>query len=154
MSQLPLLFFDLETTGLDKDNHTILEIAIVKTNWEGEVLSTFETKIKPSPADIIKAHPKALEINGFTEEDWRNAPPPEDVLDAIQAQFEGKHIIVGQNIAGFDIPFLTVFFEKHNRKLKMSRRSLDTMSLIIEHLFPCGLPVSYTHLTLPTILLV
>ena len=134
-----LLFFDLETTGLDKDKHTILEIALVKTDYYGRVLSTYQTKIKPSAADLAVASKKALEINGYTEENWREALPPDEAAKEIVEKFEGKWVLAGQNIGGFDIPFLQAFLDKQGFEYNVGRRYIDTMSLAIEHLIPCGL---------------
>lgn len=135
-----LLFFDLETTGLDKNRHTILEIAIVKTDFWGNVLFSYQTKIKPSAADLAVASKKALEINGYNEEDWKRALSPDDAAKQIVAHFsEGKWVLAGQNIGGFDIPFLQAFLKRQGYDYRVGRRHIDTMSLAIEHLIPCGL---------------
>lgn len=135
-----LLFFDIETTGLDKDKHTILEIAIVRTTYSGEILSTYVQKIKPSTSDLASASKKALEINGYSEEDWLVSVSPEQAAKEIVSRFEGKVILAGQNIGGFDIPFLQAFLSRNGYpKYRVGRRYIDTMSLAIEHLIPCGL---------------
>jgi len=135
-----LLFFDLETTGLDKDNNTILEIAIVKTDFEGNVLSSYQTKIKPTPTDIVNASKRALEINGYNEKSWESAISQKEAAAQIVEQFgKGKWILAGQNIGGFDIPFLQAFLNRHGQDYRVGRRYIDTMSLAIEHLMPCGL---------------
>ena len=136
---MQILWFDLETTGLDKDRHTILEIAIVKTDMDGNIIDTWETKIKPTAADIAKASPRALEINGYTTEAWRDAPTPEEIASVIRDQFRGKYILGGHNIASFDVPFLKAWFNKHGQDPNIGYRFLDTMSTAVEHLFPCGL---------------
>lgn len=135
-----LLFFDLETTGLDKERNTIIEIAIVKTDYYGNVMSSYQTKIKPSVADLAVASTRALEINGYSEEGWKNALPPEVAAKEIVEHFNrGKWVLAGQNIGGFDIPFLQAFLNKHGFDYRIGRRYIDTMSLAIEHLMPCGL---------------
>ena len=134
-----LLFFDLETTGLDKDKHTILEIAIVKTDYYGNVLSSYQTKIQPTPNDLAVASKKALEINGYNEEDWKKALTPDVACKEIVERFKGKWVLAGQNIGGFDIPFLQAFLRRNGYDYKIGRRYIDTMSLAIEHLMPCGL---------------
>ena len=51
-----ILWFDLETTGLDKDTHTIIEIGIVLTDINGNILETWDTKIKPTAQRILLRH--------------------------------------------------------------------------------------------------
>lgn len=134
-----ILWFDLETTGLDKDTHTIIEIAIVKTDWQGNILSEWSTKIKPTAQDLAKAHPRALEVNGYTAEGWEDTPDAETVAPIIRQMFNGKYILGGHNVAHFDAPFLRTWLEKHGQDSNIGYRFLDTMSTAVEHLFPCGL---------------
>ena len=134
-----ILWFDLETTGLDKDTHTILEIAIVRTDWKGNIIDTWETKIKPTAVDIAKASHRALEINGYSTEAWKNAPSAEEIAPIIRDQFKGKHVLGGHNVAHFDVPFLKAWLSKHGQDSNIGYRFLDTMSTAVEHLFPCGL---------------
>ena len=136
---MKILWFDLETTGLEKDTHTILEIGIVMTDMNGNVLDTWETKIKPTAADITLASPRALEINGYTKEAWEDAPTPEEIAPIIREKFNGKYILGGHNIASFDVPFLKAWLGKHGQDPNIGYRFLDTMSTSVEHLFPCGL---------------
>lgn len=134
-----ILWFDLETTGLDKDTHTILEIAIVRTDWKGNIIDTWETKIKPTAVDIAKASHRALEINGYSTEAWKDAPSAEEIAPIIRDQFKGKHVLGGHNVAHFDVPFLKAWLSKHGQDSNIGYRFLDTMSTAVEHLFPCGL---------------
>lgn len=67
-----LLLVDLETTGLDHDQHEAIEIGAVRVNQHTlELVSTFQAKVKP--LFLHRADPVSLRINGYTEEGWRNA---------------------------------------------------------------------------------
>ena len=72
---------DTETTGLNRSEHEIIEIAlisyIIAANGDKYVLKTFESKIKPG--HIESASPEALKINGYSEEAWSSAPRFEEV---------------------------------------------------------------------------
>ena len=46
-----LLWIDLETTGLEPDQHVILEVAAVVTTWDLEELGQYETTIDHDPQD-------------------------------------------------------------------------------------------------------
>ena len=70
MRERDLVFMDLETTGLSIDNE-IIEIGWLRVDSNTlEIKEEFEIKIKPKRLDL--ADPKALEINGYNEEDWKN----------------------------------------------------------------------------------
>ena len=81
LRQVPVVFLDVETTGLDPRAHEIVEIAIVAL--DGQVL--LDTKVKPQ--NIEAASPRALEINGYNEADWADAPTFDEikgkVMDAL-----------------------------------------------------------------------
>ena len=66
---MKFVFVDTETTGLDHTKHEMLEIAIVVI--ENGEKTTIERKIKPT--NLETAQPKALEVNGYNEEEWAEA---------------------------------------------------------------------------------
>lgn len=57
---------------------------------DGTVL--LNTKIKP--VNIEAAHPKALEVNGYNEADWANAPTFDETKDEIMAALKHKILTV------------------------------------------------------------
>lgn len=139
----PLRFVDTETTGLDENVHEIIEIAIIDA--DGDVL--LDTKIKPEHLD--RASPKALEINGYNEEEWKDAPLFEEVAPEIFKLLSEQCIIAGQNIK-FDTGFILASLKRLYRNLgmtqeqvdekirKISYHSVDTATLAYEHLAPLG----------------
>ena len=67
-----LVLVDLETTGLDAELHDVIEIGAVRVNQHTlELQSTFQAKVKP--LFLKRADPVSLNINGYSEEGWRNA---------------------------------------------------------------------------------
>lgn len=116
-----LAFIDLETTGLDPSKHEIIEVAIIIDKGDGTALLEWETKIKPE--NLSSAHPKALEINGYSEEEWADAPTLGEVSDRIVALLSGT-IPVAHN-AHFDRGFL----ETHLGVENVPHRWLDTISI-------------------------
>ncbi len=92
--------FDLETTGLDVKEDTIIEIGAVRFTRD-EVLGTFETLVRP-----LREVPEVVQqLTGIREEDLRTAPPLEAVAGDFERFIEGS-ILVGQNIVRFDAPIL------------------------------------------------
>jgi DNA polymerase III epsilon subunit-like protein len=135
MSNLPkdrdLLVLDIETSGLDPEEHEILSFAAFN------VAKGFHYYFKIKPRHIETAHPRALEVNGYTEEDWADALEPEEALERINKLMKGK-IYLGQNIP-FDLGFIRAALEKYGIKSKLGRRHVDTMTLAYEHLVPIGI---------------
>lgn len=72
------IFFDVETTALDTSKAEIIDIAAVRTNGEGDIIATFNTKVRPKGA----VDPNSARINGYDELDWQGAP---SFLDAFKA---------------------------------------------------------------------
>ena len=102
-----LTVLDTETTGLDSDIHEIIQIATISYVVSGEgdryVTKKFEKKINPE--QLHTASEKALEINGFSLEEWKGSPDASEVMLEIKEIIEGSDILVGQNLI-FDLNFI------------------------------------------------
>lgn len=133
LAQKPICFFDTETTGLEPGRHEIIEVAIIRVLPEGN-REVFTSKIKP--ARLSEASPKALEINGYTDDAWADAPAFSAVAERITGMLKGS-VIVGHNV-GFDIGFLEAELKSHGLK-GFGHHKVDTMTLAYEHLAPLGL---------------
>lgn len=83
MKERDLVFMDLETTGL-KINHEIIEIGWLRVDAKTlEIKEEYNIKIKPKRIDL--ADSKALEINKYTEDDWKNGV---DIQEAMKMFIE------------------------------------------------------------------
>ena len=128
-------YIDTETTGLDPTTHEVIEVAIITEHEDGTV-DSWVSKI--APQRIETAHPKALEINGYTPEAWKDAPTRAEVAPTISKLLKGS-VVVGHNVA-FDIGFIAALFEELGIEHRWSYRDqLDTIVYVREHLFPTGL---------------
>ncbi len=94
------VIFDLETTGLNSKYAEIIEISALKI-IDGSVADEFNTLVKPFNA--IDA--SATAVNGITNNMVANAPCITDVFFDF-LNFIGTDILVGYNIASFDLPIL------------------------------------------------
>ncbi len=123
----PLVFLDLETTGLDPQADDIVEVAAMRVDpLSLSVEGCFETKVAPSPGVLVD--PRAAELNGFRAEDWTEAPEIKDVLPLLARFLEGC-LIVGHNPA-FDWAFLTVAYRRLGlRRPDIGHHLLDTATL-------------------------
>ena len=92
--------FDLETTGISYKNDSIIEISAVKV-INGQVVDTFSTLVNP-----MRPIPYgATAVNGITDAMVKDEPTIEQVLPEF-ISFIGDMVLVGHNIAGFDMRFI------------------------------------------------
>lgn len=129
------IFLDTETTGLDPVQHEIIEIGIVRCGPDLDVVQEWETKIRPQR--IETAHPRALEINGYTPEEWESAPLFEEVAPTILSMLNGS-VVCGHNV-DFDIGFVDAALKRAGFDPLDLKGKVDTVQLAREHLFPKGL---------------
>lgn len=132
VSAKPFAWVDTETTGLDSDQHDIIEIAIIRVE-DGEE-TVYYTKVQMDRPE--NAHPKALEVNGYSEEAWADAQPAFDVFHEIASRkLLNDCIVAGQNVR-FDAGFINATFKRHGIKSRMDYHLYDTCTLALEHLRP------------------
>lgn len=123
-----LLFVDTETTGLDPTKHELLEVAAIRCSPDGQsIISAYEAKLKP--LHIETAEPKALQINGYTPEEWTDEKcvAPEIVVDNLQ-KMAVNTVLIGQNVS-FDEGFLSPLFTTRNMKPPWGYHKVDTVAL-------------------------
>jgi DNA polymerase-3 subunit epsilon len=104
----PIIFFDLETTGLDIVNSRIVQIACIKIDLEGNK----EEKcmlIKP----LIPIPKEASDVHGITDEKVKDAPYFSQIAIALNEYFNGCDI-GGYNSDNYDVPLLIQEFERCN----------------------------------------
>ena len=109
----PLLFFDIESTGLNIATDGIIELSFVKAMPGGEVnIKTW--KIKPwdyRNRRVIPINPSASEVNGVKDEDLVDCPKFIEVLPEVAAWLKGSDL-AGFNSTKFDLPLLAEEIER------------------------------------------
>jgi len=105
-----ITFFDIETTNLDPKKSAILEITII-TDWDDGTQDIWTSKIKPKNIEMEFADQEALNICGYNEEDWKNAPSFNDVAEIISKKISWGPV-VAHNIQ-FDLAHLTSVFKRY-----------------------------------------
>lgn len=115
--------FDLETTGLDPVEDRIIEIAIVKFNYN-ETFESYTTLVDPEkliPQDSI-------EIHKITNDMIVGQPKIQDILPSILKKLQG-HIIIGHGIR-LDIEFILQACKRYDIPTMLgSARYIDTLRL-------------------------
>ncbi len=119
-----MIVVDIETSGLDPRKHGILEIAGLKFENPDVFFHSYCRLDKEDEID-----PKALEINGFSEEEARDLsrPTQEKALDKFFKWVEERKdfYAAGENVGGFDLNFIKVRADKYNLKFPFQYRSYD-----------------------------
>jgi DNA polymerase-3 subunit epsilon len=132
---MAMIYLDTETTGLDPlQGHEIIEIAIV-TDYDDGTTEYWECKIKPRRLDL--ADPRALEVNGYSQELWKDAKDMRDAIIDIGVRLQ-KGLVVGYN-PHFDWQFIKHHLRAYGLEPSHRIRLIDTMVLVHEHLTPKGL---------------
>lgn len=104
-SQMNIVFFDLETTGGNPYNSSIIEIGAIKYN-QGKEIGRFETLINPKRA-IPNIVQKITKINN---EMVMNAPTLKEIFNDF-VNFIGDSIIVAHGAQG-DIAYLSYYMKE------------------------------------------
>tara|TARA_R110000737_G_scaffold258586_1_gene267162 strand:+ start:152 stop:907 length:756 start_codon:yes stop_codon:yes gene_type:complete len=102
----PVIFLDLETTGVDKAKDRIVEIAIITIKPDG-TKDVKTRKINPG----IPIPLEASEIHGIYDKDVKDCLTFKDIADSLKDLFYGCDF-GGYNSNSFDIPFLQYEFER------------------------------------------
>lgn len=120
----PIIFFDLETTGLDIANDRIIEIAYIKVYPNGNEES-FTYRINPErpiPAESTAVH-------GITDEDVKDCPTFKQMASKIATDFKGCDL-AGYNSARFDLPMLAEEFLRADVDIDLSTRKMIDVQTI------------------------
>lgn len=100
----PLLFFDIESTGLNVATDRIVEISAVKVHPDGEK-EVKTRRINPT----VPISPEARAVHGISDEDVKDCPKFKEIAKSLAKWMEGCDI-AGYNSLKFDIPLLAEEF--------------------------------------------
>jgi DNA polymerase III subunit epsilon len=120
-----LIFFDLETTGLNVIRDRVLQIALIKIKADGSPDEQFTTLVNPSMP--IPAESSA--IHGVTAKDVADKPTFEQIAQQVY-DFIGAGDLAGYNSNRFDIPVLLEEFARAGLRFDISnRRMIDVQRI-------------------------
>ena len=121
-----IVVFDIETTGLNPSQDSIIEIGAVRVA-QGEIIDRFSSFVHPHAA----ISPRITELTGITDEMVKDAPDIEEVLPAF-LEFVGDDPVLAHN-ASFDVGFIRAAAERQG--VKFRNLVLDTLA-ISRYLYP------------------
>ena len=112
----PIIFFDLETTGVDTARDRIVEISMVKVMTDGtkQVKTRRINPEMPIPAEATAVH-------GITDEDVQNEPTFKQIAKSLAQFIEGCDF-GGFNSNRFDLPVLVEEFMRAGVDVDFKRR--------------------------------
>lgn len=109
-----IIFFDLETTGTDISKDRIVELSVIKTDFNNSFTENKTLLINPT----IQIPKEASDIHKITNEIVKDKPTFKAYSKALFQYFNGK-ILAGYNIKRFDIPLLVEEFLRCDLELNI-----------------------------------
>ena len=145
----PIVFFDLETTGVDTAKDRIVEISMVKVMPDGEeIIKT--RRINPQmhiPEDATAVH-------GITDEDVKDAPTFAQIAKSLSQFIEGCDF-GGFNSNRFDLPMLVEEFLRAGVDVDFKKRKfidvqnifnkMEQRTLVAAYKFYCDKELDGAH---------
>ena len=133
----PLVFFDLETTGINVAVDRIVEISWLKIAPSGEEKSNTQL-VNPT----VPIPPQVIAIHGITDEDVKDKPRFAELAQSLANEFEGCDF-AGYNSNKFDIPLLAEEFLRANVDFDMRKRKLIDVQVIFHKMEQRTLSAAY-----------
>lgn len=145
----PLVFFDLETTGINIVTDRIVEISYLKVNVDGsEVSKTMRVNPeRPIPEEATRVH-------GISDADVADCPTFKQIARSLANEIEGCDL-AGFNSNRFDIPLLVEEFLRAGVDIDLSKRKMidvqtifhkkEQRTLSAAYKFYCGLDLDNAH---------
>lgn len=133
----PLVFLDLETTGINVVTDRIVEVAFLKIFPDGK---EEEKLMLINPGMPIP--PQSTAIHGISDEDVKDAPLFKEVAKNLAKFIEGCDL-AGFNSNRFDIPLLTEEFLRADVDLDLKRRKFVDVQTIFHRMEKRTLAAAY-----------
>ena len=120
----PLVFFDLETTGLSITRDRIVEVSLLKVSPNGKQ-EVKTRRINPG----MPIPPESTAIHGITDDDVKDCPTFKQVAKSLADQLEGCDL-AGFNSSRFDVPMLAEEFLRAGVDFDMGKRKFVDVQII------------------------
>lgn len=145
----PLVFFDLETTGITINKDRIVEISLLKVFPNGDE-DCKTRRINPE----MPIPPESIAIHGITDEDVKDCPTFKEIAKSLAAIIEGCDL-AGFNSNRFDIPLLAEEFIRAGIDVDLNKRKfidvqtifhkMEQRTLSAAYKFYCGKELDHAH---------
>ena len=101
-----IVWFDLETTGISTTSDRIIEICMIKTDFDGNEIEKYHKLVNPGNVEM---RPEAEDKHGISKEMLEGKPSFEEIAREVN-EFIGDCDMGGYNALFFDVPFLAEEF--------------------------------------------
>ena len=145
----PIVFFDLETTGVDTSKDRIVEISLVKVMPDGEEIVRTRKLNPEMPIPM-----SSTAIHGITDEDVKDCPTFAQVAKSL-AKFLTGCDFGGFNSNRFDLPILVEEFMRAGVDINFKRRKfidvqnifhkMEQRTLVAAYKFYCDKNLEDAH---------
>lgn len=145
----PLIFLDLETTGIDPAKDRIIEMSLVKVMPDGsqEIKTRRVNPEMPIPA-------AATAVHSITDDDVKDCPKFREIARSLATYIEGCDF-GGFNSNRFDIPVLAEEFLRAGVDVDLKKRKfidvqtifhkMEQRTLVAAYKFYCGKDLTNAH---------
>ena len=133
----PIVFFDLETTGISITSDRIVEISMLKIGVNGEE-QWFTTRVNPE----MHIPAQATEVHHITDEDVKDCPKFKEIAKNVASFIEGADL-AGYNSIKFDIPLLAEEFLRADVNVDLKHRHYIDVQVIFHKKEPRTLVAAY-----------
>lgn len=133
---MKILYFDVETTGLDPNVHDIIQLAFI-LEIGGKIVAQGDYRMRPD--DITRADPAALQVNGATPEMLMSWPAPQDSMKQWEEvwalyidprDYQSRPWPCAYN-GHFDMDFLAEFYRRRGRNFLWTNFTMiDPLAII------------------------
>ena len=146
----PIIFFDIESTGLNIASDSIIELCFVKVLPDGEQrVKTWRVKPWDYEGDCQKAiNPSAQAVHGISAEDLKDCPTFFEIVNEVVEWLSGSDL-AGFNSAKFDLPMLAEEIERVRRykgtdiDLDLHKKKMVDVQTIFHKMEPRNLKAAY-----------
>ena len=145
----PIIFFDLETTGLDIAKDRIVELCYIRIEPNGNEEAK-SMRINPE----MHIPEEASNVHGIKDEDVKECPTFKQIAKTLWQTFEGCDL-AGYNSNRFDVPMLVEEFMRAGVDVDLSKRKLvdvqniyhklERRTLVAAYKFYCGKDLENAH---------
>jgi DNA polymerase-3 subunit epsilon len=137
----PIIFFDLESTGIEINEDQIVEICAVKYMPDGTT-EKYYSLVKPT----CRIRPEAIAVHHITEDKVENAPFFKDIAQDVFNFFDGCDL-GGYNLIRFDVPMLIEELFRCQIKYNPLKYNIIDVYKIIQEMEPRNLTTMYRMYT-------
>lgn len=145
----PIVFFDLEGTGINVGTDRIVEISLVKLHPDGQK-DIYTQRVHPT----IPIPLESSLIHGIYDADVKDKPYFKDIAKDVN-QFIGSSDLAGFNVLKYDIPLLVEEFLRTGIDFDLEKRNLldaqkiffmmEKRNLTAAYKFYCGKTLENAH---------